>query len=51
MVKRFKAAGGYLCVVSLSERDEIERHYRENGVELDLVYGWELPKDVYKRQI
>ena len=48
MVKRFKAAGGYLCVVSLSERDEIERHYRENGVELDLVYGWELPSEQRK---
>lgn len=48
MVKRFKASGGYVCVVSLSERAEIERHYRENGVELDLVYGWELPREQRK---
>lgn len=48
IVRQFKALGGYVCVVSLSEREEIERHYRENGVELDLVYGWELPREQRK---
>ncbi len=43
MVREFKRRGGYICVVSLSESAEIIRHYRENGVELDLVYGWEYP--------
>ena len=42
LARRFQKEGGYLCVVSHSEKAEIVRHYRENGIELDLVYGWEL---------
>ena len=48
MVREFQRRGGYVCVVSHSERAEIERHYRENGVSLDLVYGWELPPEQRK---
>lgn len=44
MVREFKRRGGYVCVISLSENTEIIRHYRENGVELDLVFGWECPE-------
>lgn len=41
---RFRARGGYICVVSHSERDVILRHYRALfGFEPDLVFGWELP--------
>lgn len=48
IVRRFKAAGGYVCVVSLSEEVEIKRHYKENGFEPDLVYGWSYPKEQQK---
>lgn len=48
MVKEFQRQGGYVCVVSHSEKEEILRHYRENGVEPDLVYGWELPPEQRK---
>ena len=48
IVKEFQAKGGYVCVVSHSESSQIIRHYRENGVELDLVYGWEYPKEQRK---
>ncbi len=41
---RHKRAGGLLCVISHSYRENILRDYRENGLpEPDEVYGWELP--------
>lgn len=48
MVKKFQEKGGKVCVVSHSESEEIKRHYAENGVTLDLVYGWELPLEQRK---
>lgn len=48
MVKRFKNEGGYVCVVSHSDDSEIIRHYREQGIELDLVYGWKYPPEQRK---
>ena len=43
---RHKRAGGLLCVISHSYRDNILRDYRENGLpEPDEVYGWELPHE------
>lgn len=44
-----KRAGGLLCVISHSYRDNILRDYRENGLpEPDEVYGWELPPALRK---
>ena len=43
---RQKRAGGLLCVISHSYKENILRDYRENGLpEPDEVYGWELPHD------
>ena len=39
-------AGGRLCVVSHSMKENILRDYRENGLPTpELVFGWELPKE------
>ncbi|MDD2218158.1 MAG: HAD hydrolase-like protein [Eubacteriales bacterium] len=48
MVREFQQRGGYISVISLSENTEIERHYRENGIKPDLVYGWEYPEEQRK---
>ncbi len=49
VLRRQKAAGGLLCVVSHSYRDNILRDYRANGLpEPDAVFGWELPHDLRK---
>lgn len=41
-----KRAGGLLCVISHSYRDNILRDYRENGLpEPDEVFGWECPAE------
>ena len=43
---RQKRAGGLLCVISHSYRDNILRDYRENGLpEPDEVFGWECPAE------
>ena len=42
---RFRAQGGRVCVISHSERDVIERHYRELfGFLPDLIFGWDEPE-------
>ena len=44
IIRRQKAEGGYVCVVSHSVDFNIRRDYRENGLpEPDLVFGWEQP--------
>ena len=44
IIRRQKAEGGYVCVVSHSMDFNIRRDYRENGLpEPDLVFGWEQP--------
>ncbi|MCR5481936.1 MAG: HAD family hydrolase, partial [Clostridia bacterium] len=48
LVKELQELGAYICVVSHSEKAEIVRHYAENGVKPDLVYGWELPPEQRK---
>ena len=46
IIRRQKAEGGYVCVVSHSVDFNIRRDYRENGLpEPDLVFGWEQPND------
>ena len=46
---RQKRAGGLLCVVSHSYRENILRDYRENGLpEPDEVFGWECPPEIRK---
>ena len=45
LLARFRAQGGYICVISHSEREIIERHYRELfGFLPDLIFGWEQPE-------
>lgn len=48
MVREFQRRGGCVSVISLSESSEIERHYKENGIKLDLIYGWEYPQEQRK---
>ena len=44
-----RAAGGKICVVSHSFRENILRDYRENGLpEPDLIFGWECPPEQRK---
>lgn len=46
---RHRRAGGLLCVISHSYRQNILRDYRENGLpEPDEVFGWELPANQRK---
>ena len=46
---RQRRAGGLICVVSHSYRDNILRDWRENGLpEPDEVYGWECPPPLRK---
>ena len=46
IIRRQKAEGGYVCVVSHSVDFNIRRDYRENGrPEPDVVFGWEQPND------
>ncbi len=46
IMRRHRAGGGILCVVSHSMDRNILRDYRANGLpEPDLVYGWEVPHE------
>ena len=46
VIRRQKAEGGYVCVISHSMDFNIRRDYRENGLpEPDIVYGWEQPNE------
>lgn len=43
IIRRFKAAGGVICVVSQSARENIARDYRIHfGIEPDEIFGWDL---------
>ena len=45
VIRRQKAEGGLICVVSLSDRDDVIHDYRHHfGFEPDAVYGKELPR-------
>ena len=46
IMRRHKADGGILCVVSHSMAENIRRDYKANSLpEPDLVFGWELPPE------
>ncbi len=46
IIRRQKALGGYVCVVSHSLKHNILRDYRANGLpDPDVIYGWELPHE------
>ncbi len=43
IIRRFKEAGGILCVVSQSAQENIARDYRIHfGIEPDEIFGWDL---------
>lgn len=45
LLRRYRAAGGVICVSSMSARDTILRDYRTHfELEPDLVFGWDLPE-------
>lgn len=45
VIRRYKAAGGTVCVVSQSCRENITRDYLEHiGLLPDAIYGWDLPE-------
>ena len=49
VIKRQKAEGGILCVVSHSGEENITRDYREHfGILPDEIYGWDLPENQRK---
>lgn len=49
IIKRQKAEGGLLCVVSHSSKENILRDYSAHfGILPDAVYGWDLPEDQRK---
>ena len=49
LLKRFRAEGGRVCVVSHSMRANILRDWRENGLDApELVFGWDVPPECRK---
>lgn len=49
IIRRQKELGGYVCVASHSIDRNILRDYRANALpEPDLIYGWELPRELRK---
>jgi len=49
LLNRFSSKGGRIAVVSHSERDIIERDYRDAGSPMpDLVFGWEMEEEKRK---
>ena len=49
VIRRQREAGGLVCVVSLSDRDDVLHDYRHHfGFEPDAVYGKELPRELRK---
>ena len=46
VIRRQREEGGLICVVSLSDREDVLHDYRHHfGFEPDAVYGKELPRD------
>ena len=49
IIRRQKALGGLVCVISHSFDYNIRRDYAANGLpEPDAIYGWELPRQLRK---
>ena len=45
LIHRYKAAGGIICVVSHSSKQNITRDYQTHfGILPDDIYGWDLPE-------
>lgn len=46
LLHTYKAAGGTICVVSMSSQDTILRDYKTHfDMEPDAVFGWDLPQE------
>ncbi|MBF4693410.1 HAD family hydrolase [Fusibacter ferrireducens] len=42
LISNFRASGGYICVVSHSEKNRILRDYKKTlNIEPDMIFGWE----------
>lgn len=49
LIQRYKAAGGIICVVSHSSRENITRDYNAHfDLQPDAIYGWDLPEEKRK---
>jgi phosphoglycolate phosphatase/pyrophosphatase PpaX len=49
VINKQKEAGGILCVVSHSSRENITRDYQHHfGILPDTIYGWDLPQEQRK---
>lgn len=49
VIRRQKAAGGKICVVSHSCEENISRDYaRHFGIQPDLIFGWDYPEEQRK---
>ena len=49
VIRRQKAAGGLICVVSHSSTENITRDYKHHfNILPDAIYGWDLPKEQRK---
>lgn len=49
LIKSFKAKGGYVCVVSHSQKNRIIRDYKKAlDIEPDIVFAWEDPEEQRK---
>ena len=52
IIRRQKAAGGLVCVVSHSGRETISRDYMTHfGILPDAIYGWDLPEEQRKPNV
>lgn len=48
IIRQFQKLGGYVCVASHSIDSEILRHYKENDIKIDMIFGRELPNEQQK---
>lgn len=49
LIRRYKAEGGIICVVSHSAKENITRDYDAHfGLQPDAIYGWDLPEEKRK---
>ena len=45
IIRRQKALGGRICVISLSPKENISRDYKKHfGIQPDRIYGWDDPE-------
>lgn len=49
LLERYRAAGGLICVSSMSASENILRDYKTRlGLEPDRIFGWDLPEELRK---